>query len=576
MWKSKIQATAFILMAVLLLLGVSASIAIDSDFGKIDVTTVTIKNGDKELSAIIYRSQSADTQNPAPAVIAAHGICGSKEMMSSIGLELARRGFVSLCLDLLGHGKSQGSVEEGRTDPTFGVHSAVQYLKSQPYVNSSLLGLVGHSLGAGAVRATLTRENQIGATVLVAGGLQPHLADEPEYGVFNATHPKNLLVIVGKYDVLFDIKELTSNELPPAFGVQQQIVPEVLYGEFISQTARKLVIPSTTHFFEPVDPTIISEIVAWSENSLGKRQDPASAPTPQFLYVQREAAILLALASLVGIALLSYFPTRKLIHIGNEEGTPTKGDKSSHKWRLHAFWAVLNLALLLPMFAIGSIIAFPPLVFGSSIALWMMITGSIGLMALVKFPNKILGKTYSMKQALTHNFNKKEAVGAIISFNLILLITTIIASGVNFNFRIISPVFRDFTTARALVFPTFIPFFFLYFASESLFLHDLPRHDSNGIKTRHQIQNYVEPVLGKILPFAILLAFHFSSKIFFDFWVLPSFVGFLLEFLWLILPIFVITTIISWWFHKNTQRAGYGALLNALLMSWVASVVFPF
>jgi len=114
----------------------------------------------------------------------------------------------------------------------------------------------------------------------------------------------------------------------------------------------------------------------------------------------------------------------------------------------------------------------------------------------------------------------------------------------------------------------------LYFTAEGLLLHDLPRHSSDTI--RKQIRNYAETLIGKTLPFVVLLVIHYSGKILFDFWILPGFAGFLMEFLWLILPIFVITTSISWWFHKNTKRIFYGALLNALLMSWVASVVFPF
>jgi dienelactone hydrolase len=573
MRRSKIQIVASIAVIILLLFGVFATLAIDSDFGKIETTIVAIKDDNKELSGLLYRPKSATTQNPAPAVLVAHGISGSKEMMSSIGLELARKDFVALCLDLLGHGKSQGSVEEGTVDRSFGVYSALQYLKSQPYVNSSSLGLVGHSLGAGAVRATVAREPQVGATILVAGGLG-NTAEEPEYGVFNSTYPRNLLVIVGKYDVLFDVKKLTSEELPAAFDTQQEILPGVLYGEFAANTARKLVLPSTTHLFEPMDPTTIAETVAWIEDSLGKRQNPASLLNPRLIYVQREAAILLALAGLVGITVLSFSPINKLIHSASERETPKDDKATSLKWRLYAFWASVNLVLLFPMSAVGSAIAFPPLIFGASIAWWMMASGSVGLLGLAKFSGRILGKTFSLKQTLKDNFSKKEAVGSVISFALIFTIATILADGFNFTFRIISPIFRDLTAARALVFPTFIPFFFLYFTAEGLLLHDLPRHSSDT--SRKQIRNYAETLIGKTLPFAVLLVIHYSGKILFDFWILPGFAGFLMEFLWLILPIFVITTSISWWFHKSTKRIFYGALLNALLMSWVASVVFPF
>ncbi len=158
-------------------------------------------------------------------------------MMSSLGLELARRGFVVLCLDLLGHGQSGGTVQDGVNEPSFGVTAAVQYLKAQPFVNSSAIGLIGHSLGGGAVRAAAAEDGQIEAVVLIAGGLGD-VAQGPEYGTLNSTFPKNLLVIVGKYDVLFNLTDLAAKVLPSAFGTNQTVVPNVLYGGFESQTAR--------------------------------------------------------------------------------------------------------------------------------------------------------------------------------------------------------------------------------------------------------------------------------------------------------------------------------------------------
>jgi dienelactone hydrolase len=567
---------ASIVTIVLLLLAVFVALTLDSDFDRIEVTNVSIEDDDIELSGLLYRPKSAGAQKPAPAVVIAHGISGSKEMMSSIGLELARRGFVSLCLDLYGHSESQGSLEDGRVDPSFGVYSAVQYLKSQPYVDSSSLALVGHSLGAGAARATVAKETQIGATILVGGGLGEN-AEDPEYGVFNSTFPKNLLVIVGKYDVLFDMKELTSEQLSPIFGTQDEVVPDVLYGDFETQTARKLITPSTTHLLEIADPIAISEIVSWTEGSLGKNQNPAAPLSSGLIYGQREVVVLLALIALVGTAMLSFFLTDKLFHIRNGKESPAKEETHPHQWRIYALWAIVNLVLLFPMFGVGYVVQFPPLVFGASIAWWLMVSGLVGLFIITKFSRRITGKALSLKQTLRNHFSKKEAIGAIMSFALVLTVVTVLGLNFDFTFRIISPLLRDFSSARrVLAFFAFTPFFFAYFLSEGLFLHDLPQHNPYSPKTRQEIRNYAETVIGKILPYVVLIAIHYSSKILFDVWIFPSFVGFLMEFLMLIIPIFLITTSISWWFYRRTQRVGYGTLLNTLLMSWVASVIFPF
>jgi len=384
-------------------------------------------------------------------------------------------------------------------------------------------------------------------------------------------------VIVGKYDVLFDLEELTSEQLPPIFGTQDEVVPDVLYGEFETQTARKLVTPSTTHLLEIVDPTAISEIVSWTEDSFANRQPPDDSQDSGLIYGQREAAILFATIALVGTAMLSFFPIDKLLHIRNRKESPVNEKKPPHQWRMYALWAVINLLLLLPMFGVGYVVQFPPLVFGASIAWWMMASGLVGLLLLSRFSNRIIGKALSLKLTLRDHFSRKEVIGAVISFTIILVAVTILGVSFDFTFRIFSPILRDFSSARRVfAFLAFIPFFLAYFVAEGLFLHDLPRSASDSPKLQHKMRDYAETIIGKILPFVILIAIHYSTKILFDIWILPGFAGFLMEFLVLIIPIFAITITVSWWFYNKTQRIGYGAVFNVLLMSWVASVIFPF
>ena len=147
----------------------------------------------------------------------------------------------------------------------------------------------------------------------------------------------------------------------------------------------------------------------------------------------------------------------------------------------------------------------------------------------------------------------------------------------NFNFRIITPIFRNFSSySRLLVFFAFTPFFFAYFVAEGFYLHKFNSWLPSSPGFWNNLRNLAAAVIGKIAPFAILLFIHYSVKIAFDVWLLPAFIGFLLEFLWLIVPIFAIASSFSWWFYKRTGDVFSGAMLNTLLMSWIAAVVFPF
>lgn len=573
MKNGEVRVVMSILMIALLFFGVFATVTLDSDFGGIEVKTVSIWGNDIELSGLLYRPKSATASNPRAGIVIAHGIGGSKEMMSGIGLELARRGFVSFCLDLFGHGKSQGAIQDGQSEPSFGVYSAIQYLKAQRFVDSSALGLIGHSLGAGAVRAAAFQDPEIEALILIAGGLGDQAGGQ-RYGVLNATYPRNLLVIVGKYDILFNLSELATKELPLVFGSQQEVASGLLYGDFASGTARKFVTPLTSHLFEPIDPVAISASIEWMEQAIGN--NAYNSNSSGFIYVQREASIAVALVGLLGIALLLSFPITELW--AKSEKVPAKNEETSaHKSKLYVTWAIVNLALFVPMFAVGLAISFPPLIFGSSVAWWMLVSGLVGTLLLVRFANRIFGNKIDLKLELVDPVTKRDIFAAAVVFLVLLAVTTISAIAFNFTFRIVSPILRDFSSARRLlVFPAFVPFFFVYFVVEGLYLHKLIHGLPDKRGKLNDLGDWVVTILGKIFPFVILLFVQYGVQVAFGIWLLPSFAGFLLEFLWLIVPIFAIASTFSWWFFKQSGKVLSGALLNTLLMAWIASVVFPF
>ena len=566
-----------IIVALLFLLGTSTAILLNSDFGKLAVKTVVINDGDKELSGLLYQPAYASAENSVPAIVIAHGISESKDMMSSLGIEISRRGFVVLCLDLFGHGQSEGTVEDGRNEPSFGVAAAVQYLRSQPFVNSSAIGLIGHSLGGGAVRAAAAEDGRIDAVVLIAGGLGD-VAQDPEYGTLNSTFPKNLLVVVGEYDVLFNLTELATNELPLAFGTNQTVVSDVLYGDFQSQTARKLFTPATTHLFEPFDSTVITETIAWMQNTFKTALDSEINLNTNLVYVEREAAILAAIFGFFGVGFLAFFAIKGVLGSKQQKDVPTKRFSTLGNWRLYLVWDALNLALFLPMVFLGFAISFPPLIFGASIAWWMLATGIIGLLLLAKNLPKLFLSRIGVKETLLKAFNRWDWLTAIILFIILFAVASLLETLFGLNLRIIAPIFQAITSVRRLgVFLAFLPFSLAYFVAEGLYLHEfienkLQRQQGNWV----DLGNCVKTVVIKIAPFFCIICLQYLSKVFFNFWILPGTLGFLVEFLWLIVPIFIITTACSWWFNRNTHRVGTGVVFNALLVAWIASVVFPF
>lgn len=325
-----------IVLAAVFLTGTAVAFLINNDFGKLEVKTVIIPDGDHYISGVLYRPRAATEENPMPAVVLVHGISSAKESMSSIALELARRGFVTLSIDVVGHGDSGGRLGATR-DPSLGAIATLEYVETLPYVDASSLGLVGHSLGAGAVRAAAAAHREVKATVLIAGGLGGMASSPLEYGVLNTTFPRNLLVAIGRQDVLFNLNQVAGEWLPPVFGVQEIYIGR-LYGDFNSATARKLVAPATTHLLEPLDPTIVSEIVVWMSSAL----KPSEASRIELLeegltYPCRETMMLLSVFSLVGLT----FPVSTLILLKLPSRKAARVEHGSIKdWKITVIWGV--------------------------------------------------------------------------------------------------------------------------------------------------------------------------------------------------------------------------------------------
>jgi dienelactone hydrolase len=539
----------------------------NNGFGKLDVETIKIPDGDHEISGLMYRPHVAASGNPLPAVVLVHGISSAKESMSSIALELARRGFVALTIDAVGHGDSGGSLG-GSMDFSLGALSALRYLEAQPYVDASSLGLVGHSLGAGAVRAAAAAHRHVKAVVLIAGGLGGVASDPLAYGVLNSTFPRNLLVAVGRQDVLFDLSMVTGEFLPPVFGVSQEVFPGMLYGDFASGTARKLIAPVTTHLLEPLDPTIVSETVVWMSSAL--RPGGVEQLEDGLIYPYREAAMLLSIFLFVGLTFpvsLLFLRHRPLNSLGEKHGFLSD-------WKITLVWGALSIMLLIPMFLFGFALSFPPVLFGSSIAWWLLTVAVFGLLLIMFVLPRFSGIRLGMRRLLKESFTLRGVLVAISLFLLLYFIASIM-SLLGVKLWVFVPMFRVLSVQRILLFLMLIPFFLVFFYVEGVYLHVLrPRGERKGLF--FELLDMGKTIVIKIAPYVVVMGLQYVPMFLFEVKLLSSYIGFLIEFLPLITVQFIISTACSWWFNRVSSSIGVGAVFNALLFAWISAGVFPF
>lgn len=131
-----------------------------------DLGATLSKGSDGQISMTTYIPKNATAETPAPCIIAAHGWNNSKEMQIQNFVELSKRGFVVVAVDLAGHGRSDASLTDesgwgkGNTEC---VLAATEYAMSLPYVDETKVGAVGHSAGDLAIGNTILQLNVEGS-----------------------------------------------------------------------------------------------------------------------------------------------------------------------------------------------------------------------------------------------------------------------------------------------------------------------------------------------------------------------------------------------------------------------------
>ncbi len=555
----------FVFILTIYVIGFAFAFLANSDYGNLDVNRLTI-SGEPEIAALMYKPKGVSGTSPSPGVVLCHGISGSKEMLSQIALELAKNGFVAVTIDLVGHGDSGGSFGGFGFDPvdkTLGVGNAVQYLIEQDFVDSSAIGLVGHSLGAGAVRATALIFDNINASVFMGGGLgEPVSASE--YGVLSSTFPKNLLIVIGKHDVLFDLQK-TKEELLLAFGNASEIVAGEVYGDFSDFSARSLVVPETTHLFEPSDPVTVTAVVAWMKEALSRDNVAEEA---KLTYLNRELTVGVGLISFVVLVFpLSFGIFTRFYGYGKHE----KARGGLEDWGLMIAWGILGLGLFLPMFFVGSQIMFPPLLFGNSFSWWLLGIAVAGLVIAKFLLPRFTSTKLDLKSTIVKTLKIKNVLIATMIWGVLYLIVFITQS-ITFNELkiIVLPLFKSLMNpSRVLGFFSLIPFYLAYFFVEGLYFYQyrIPKENS--------LVDFVKIVTIKVAPYIALIIVNYLPMFLFNFRVFPSFAGFIMEFVLGIIPLFIITISYSWWFFKKTNNFGVGVVLNTLLFAWSSAAIFP-
>jgi dienelactone hydrolase len=141
----------------------------------------------------IYVPQGT-TVAAAPGVVVAHGFAGSRQLMHSFSLALARAGFVVAAPDLAGHGASALRLAQGPTVLAEDVGRALTALRDVEVVDHQRIALLGHSMGSGVVLA---------AGIADIATVKAVVALSPTDAAVTPAAPNDLLLLAGANEPRF-------------------------------------------------------------------------------------------------------------------------------------------------------------------------------------------------------------------------------------------------------------------------------------------------------------------------------------------------------------------------------------
>ncbi len=232
-----------ILLIILLVISLSY-LAYDRSVSYTRYERIEFQSSGATLYANLYfPSKNLEFQEERPLLIYCHGIGSKRDFDLRIPIEFSKRGFYVAALDYQGHGESGGNIlniDPATNKPALAqdCSNLLDKLETLPFyssVNSSQIGLIGHSLGGFVVLMNQALDPRFNVTVVWAPlvNFDPnHLqVIQPGYEQFipanllNKTNTNNLLVIMHVDDEVIDYAEqalvaqnLTDCEVIPITG----------------------------------------------------------------------------------------------------------------------------------------------------------------------------------------------------------------------------------------------------------------------------------------------------------------------------------------------------------------------
>jgi len=582
----------FLCVGILIAASVIASLT-QRNFGTVAVTNVTYPNYNAiPIRAKLLKPVNATDQNPMPGVVYIHGYQNNRETGDAYCLELARRGFVVLNIDAIGRGNSGIPNHPGETDfdETYGGRSSLKYLQSLAFVRTDAVGMMGHSLGA--EMAYNVALNDSGVRALVITGFAYTLEA-------SHLHPKNMLMIIGKWDEFRRRMTGTRDIEKEWMGTPRtrQVIatqnPKLgqTYGDFALGTARRVFVPKTIHIQESHSRPAIAETLEWMRQALQPPEDHWIAADRQIWALKEWATLVSMLACLASLLPLGLMLLRTRFFSVLQDSSAQKYVCTRQSFFNLAVLNGLIMWLYLPLiFILFGIHVYLvqidnvfPMMMVNGIIWWFLWINIIGFLIFRRWYKRRsrqselsladMGISYHPHRfALDgHQIAKTILLGSLL-FAFAYLSEHLLESLFIVDFRFIFPFASDLTLHRTLLCLLYFPFILTGFVLMGIFLHGRLRRPPQTTWLRTFASSTLNNVLILIIPLILFLMIQYVPLFTTGFIPLVGpggmFVPFIIN-LFHIIGVLIMVIPISTWFFQLTGKIYLGALVAALLVTWM-------
>jgi pimeloyl-ACP methyl ester carboxylesterase len=544
---------AFALAWVVILGGSFLAHWVQTNEGRVRVSEVRMPaEQGVTVSGLLYVPRNATAATPAPAVLVSHGYINTREMQSPFAIELSRRGFVVLSMDMTGHGYSGGIVGTAG----FGGPAALRYLKSLPMVDKAHVGLEGHSMGGGPVLAAAAADPD-GYRSIVLEGSVPGLL-----GAVAPTSPRNLAIVFGQYDEFAELMWQVpkgsdiehSKKLQAVFGVAGPIQEDQVYGSVADGTARVLANPPVTHPWEHFSSAGVGDAIDWFQRTL-----PAATARPPAdqVWLWKEIGTLIAFIGMVGLILATFdllLGVPALAALA-QPAEPTVERRNGRWWLSLAITAALPAITYFPLMKLGQVF-FPMAPFPqwvqNQLLVWALGTAILTL---------LIGLVLRSKPAFTNRWGL--SIGAALATMAVAYLSLVIVDAlfkVDYRFWVLG--LKPLSAGRAMELPAYLVLWTVFFliALRSL-CANIP------VRGEGLLAAIAWPKVAMATGFFVLVAWEYATLF------ATGFLGTPTEPLNVIVaiqfvPLLGVIGVVGGYTYRRTNSYVPGALICALLISW--------